>query len=352
MVKDHEMRMAFTLRELAKELDLDPSVTTLGEITNVLKNHPNTEDIIKQVRTQEGGIPYEYQFGCICWWLGKCIHIQFIDPQPEFPYLSRMENIKYPDIFAVFSLKESTFPCFIQVKSCNERMLTMSKNYVNGLKKHPLAQNHPILIAWKYKEFWTLFDIDVFKTENGGIKVKFEDAMTANLMGILAGDFSFKGFKQGIEWSYTIEPLDSEICDIQSGKIKKFIGKFIDISVSDPSTNNSMKISGPLFYLLSFLGEWIPFEKYTTSHIISGEKNQFQTSIFAYQALIFGTQFRANITRKNVDWKDILRRQNFILRADELYSLIHSGQKKKMGFEYSPLKYVPSINNPCLEGLV
>lgn len=344
------MRIASGLRELARGLDLNPSETSLEKITDALKNHPDRQDIIRQMSSQEKGIPYEYQFGYICWWLGKCVHMQFIDPQPEFPYLNKIENIKYPDVFAVFSLKKSTFPSLIQVKSCNEKILTMSKNYVNGLKKHPLSQEYPILIAWKYREFWTLFDIDTFKTSKGNVKVKFEDAMKANLMSSLIGDRSFCGFKQGIEWHYIIEPQDAQIDAIRTGKINKFIGKFVDISVKDLHSGNYMKISGPLFYLLSFLGEWEPFNtRYTKSQIIEGDRNQSQVSLFAYQTLIFGAMFQANITGRKVDWRELLKNRKFVFTFGDIHDLIRDGRDKEMGFEYSPLRYLPSTKNPCME---
>ncbi len=351
MAEEHQMRVASTLRELAKGLNIDPSESSFEKITDALKNHPDRKDIIRQMSSQEKGIPYEYQFGCICWWLGKCAHIQFIDPRPEFPYLSKIENIKYPDIFAVFSLKKRTFPCLIQVKSYNGRTLTMSKNYVNGLKKHPLAQEYPVLIAWKHKEFWTLFDIDTFKTSKGNVKVKIEDAMTANLMSILVNDISFKGFKQGIEWHWIMEPDDiNAIEDIRAGKIKKFTGTLVDFSVVDPLTDNYSMTSHPLLWLLSFLGVWEPFTKYTNSQIIDGEKNQFQILLFAYQALIFGTMFHSDfISERLVDWRDLLRNQTFIFEFKELRDLITEGQNKGMGFEYSPMRYRPSIKNPCME---
>ncbi len=353
MVKDPGMRIASCLRPLVKELNLDPSGTTLEEITNILKNHPNKEDIIGQVRSQEEGIPYEYQFACICWWLGKCIHIQFIDPQPEIPNLSKIDNIKYPDIFAVFSLKNSTFPCLIQVKSHYKRTLKMSKNYVSGLKRHPLAQHYPILVAWKHGEFWTLFDMDTFRTSSGGVKVEFGDAMKANLMSILVGDISFQGLKQGVEWHYVIEPQNIQIIDdLRTGKTKEFIGTLVDISVRDPQSNNCMKVSGPLFYLLSFLGEWRPFTRYTESQITTGESNQSQISLFAYQALIFGAMFQAGISGRMVDWIELLKNRKFTFMLDDIYEFIREGQSKGMGFEESPLLYLPSIKNPCTEGLL
>jgi hypothetical protein len=37
---------------------------------------------------------------------------------------------------------------------------------------------------------------------------------------------------------------------------------------------------------------------------------------------------------------------------DDIYEFIREGQSKGMGFEEPPLLYLPSIKNPCMEGLL
>ena len=345
---DENIMLASHLRNLAETLNLDPFQITVDDIISHLKYHPHKEKIIEQIRSQQRGIPYEYQFGAICWWLGKCKHLQFIDTKPDFPYLSKIKNIRYPDIYAIFRNKSTDFTCFIQIKVNNKLRLKLSKNYIESLKKYPLLKDYPLLIAWKCKEFWLLFDINTFITDKGNVNVEFGEAMKANLMSVLVGDFSFKGFKEGIECYYAIEPIDYSMDDIRTRKIKKFRGRLVDISISDPITGNTIPISAPIFYLLPYLGEWEPFERTTKSCIISGEQNKFQISLFAYQALIFGTLFQASIFNEYVNWKNILKSKKFIFSMEDIVMLIHEYRKKNMGFEYSLLKYKPSIKNPCL----
>lgn len=193
-----------------------------------------------------------------------------------------------------------------------------------------------------------MFDINTFITDKGNVNVEFREAAKANLMSVLVGDFYFKGFKKGIEWCYIIEPLDYSVDDIQAGKTKSFRGKLVDIHISDPTTGNTMPIFGPVFYLLPYLGEWEPFDRYTESYIISGEQNRFQMSLFTYQALIFGTLFQASIFNRYVNWKNILKNRKFVFSVDDILMLIQKFREENMGFEYSPLKYIPSIKNPCL----
>ena len=203
-MKSHTiMEYASALRILCRS---DDSQNLEKKVMQFLPSLENRKEILEQVRSQEKGIPFEYQFGAICWWLGKCKHFQFIDTQPEFPYLSKIENVKYPDVFAILNYNYQDFPCFIQIKSNNAKRLKMSPKYVSGLKKYPLLKGYPLLIAWKFREFWCLFDIDTFISERGGINVTFEDAGKANLMSVLCGDFVFSGFKKGIECYVALEP--------------------------------------------------------------------------------------------------------------------------------------------------
>lgn len=131
---DENIMLASLLRNLAETLNLDPSQITLNDIISHLKSYPNKKEIMEQIRSQQRGIPYEYQFGAICWWLGKCKHLQFIDTKPDLPYLSKIRDVKYPDIYAIFSSRSTDFPCFIQIKVNNKFRLKLSRNYIKNLK--------------------------------------------------------------------------------------------------------------------------------------------------------------------------------------------------------------------------
>lgn len=349
------MEQASMLREILESQGIDPAKADIKQIKKHIIASLAKKEILSQVRSQQRGVPYEYQFGAICWWLGKCKHLQFMDTQPEFPYLSKIENIGYPDIYAIFDYDSTDFPCFIEVKVDNKKRLKLTKSYINGLKRYPLLKDCPLLIAWKHRDFWVLFDVNTFITSKGNVNVEFGEAGKANLMSVLVGDFCFKGFKVGVEWGYTLEPINYTIDDIRSGKTHSFIGKIRDISVYNPSMNKTETASinpfkSPLRYLLPFLGEWVPFNRYTETSVIDGERNGQQISLFAYQTLIFGIQSHASFYKQNTSWKNLLIERKFIFNIDEIYNLIYEMVDKDMGFEYSPLIYKPSINNPCMQG--
>jgi hypothetical protein len=49
-----------------------------------------------------------------------------------------------------------------------------------------------MLVAWKHRTFWTLFEIRHAELATVNYKIDFSTAMQENLLGMLAGDFSYR----------------------------------------------------------------------------------------------------------------------------------------------------------------
>ena len=343
--KRKTMEAAAVTRRL-RQLEGSSNIEELGKKTleQILDSIENKDHILEQIRSQDRGIPFEYQFGAICWWLGKCKHFQFIDTQPEFPYLSKIENVRYPDAFTIFNYNNIDFPCFIQIKSYNNMKLKLTPNYVSGLKKYPLLKDYPLLIAWKFREFWCLFDIDTFISEKGGINVKFEDAMRANLMGILCGDFTFSGFKEGIEWYLKFEPNE----DIKLLKEEvEYEFTLREIFFFGPGL---MEFDTLLLVLQPFLGMW-ESTRGDDKYIYEGEKVVESNPMYASQVLPFALQSQAIKNIRGVDWEDVLKNQKFGYTIEDVMKIIRFGQKHNLGFEHV-IHFLPGITNPCIGSAV
>lgn len=316
--KQKTMEFASALRLLCNSDDLQN--LDIQKLMQTFPSLEHKEEILKQVRSQEKGIPLEYQFGAICWWLGKCKHFEFIDSQPEFPYLSKIENVKYPDAFAIFNYNNRDFPCFIQIKSNNNERLKMSQKYVSGLKKYPLLEDYPLLIAWKFREFWLLFDIDTFISESATINVKVGDAGKANLMSILCGDFIISGFKKGIDFYIVMETDKDNMIRFKNNM--SFNGVCIDYCIFLPhkkTTKTSEDIQAVsqrydaslLMELAEFLGDWEPIHKSEDKYVYIGWKVENTMSINASQVLPIVLYGASKISGQKVDWKDILKERKF-----------------------------------------
>lgn len=366
-VRQRTMEIGSALRKLCSPEDLQN--LNEGMLNQIFPSLDHKEDVLKQARSQEKGIPLEHQFGAICWWLGKCKHFQFIDTQPEFPYLSKIENVRYPDVFAIFNYNNQDFPCFIQIKSKNDVRLKMKSEYVSGLKKYPLLKGYPLLIAWKFREFWYLFDIDTFISENGGINVRFEDAALANLMGVLCGDFVIEGLKKGIEWCIVLEP-EKDVDLMNFNNNMDFTGRCVDYYFFTPSRKASKSLENPpdeyantlkdknfngesvaslMVELAPFLGSWMSIKRYENKYIYIGEKVEDRGGIFASQVLPFVSYAKAaNTKNQKVNWEAILREQKFEYTLNDVRKMIEFGQTTNIGFERI-IHFLPKISNPCID---
>lgn len=353
--KEKTMEYAHALRLLCSQDDLQN--LDVQKLMQTFPSLENKEEILKQVRSQEKGLPLEYQFGAICCWLGKCKHFQFIDTQPEFPYLSKIENVKYPDAFAVFNYNNRDFPCFIQIKSKNDMRLKMKPEYVSGLKKYPLLKGYPLLIAWKFREFWILFDIDTFISEKGGINVRFEDAGKANLMSLLCGDFLFTGFKKGIDFYLVMETDRDNLIRFKNNM--NFKGTCIDYCFFTPHikiTKTSEDIqrasqkhdASLIMKLADFLGYWEPIHKFEDKYVYIGWRVKEIMGLNASQVLPIVSYGESIISGQKVDWKDILKERKFKFTINDVRKMIEMGQITKIGFERI-IHSLPSISNPCID---
>jgi hypothetical protein len=48
-----------------------------------------------------------------------------------------------------------------------------------------------VLVAWKYKGLWALFELQHFERPNVNYRISLATALKQNLLGVLAGDFAF-----------------------------------------------------------------------------------------------------------------------------------------------------------------
>jgi Holliday junction resolvase len=101
-----------------------------------------------------------------------------------------------PDLLAVFDVRGQHYPVLIEVKASVDNTLSWKPDYLSSLERYAGLLGLPLLVAWKYQTFWTLFETKHFRKATTNFKISFIDAMKQNLLGILAGDFSFS-FRPG-----------------------------------------------------------------------------------------------------------------------------------------------------------
>ena len=143
--------------------------------------------IAENVRRLDLGLPSEDQFVAICSWLGKALLVHKLDQQ-QAPLKSR-DTYRVPDVIAQF---EQAGPLLIEVKSKSKQTLSFTPNYLERLYAYAELVNMPLLIAWKYHGIWVLFEARHLTKARKNFNIRFSDAMRENLLGVLAGDVSYK----------------------------------------------------------------------------------------------------------------------------------------------------------------
>lgn len=143
--------------------------------------------IAKRVRRLDLGLPAEDEFTAICSWLGNARLIHKLD-QHQVPVKSR-DCYQVPDLLAQF---ENTGPLLIEIKSRKKQVLSFRPDYLQRLRAYAELVNMPLLIAWKYRGVWMLFEARHLAIARKNFNIRLGLAMRENLLGLLAGDVAYK----------------------------------------------------------------------------------------------------------------------------------------------------------------
>ncbi|MDE0330692.1 MAG: restriction endonuclease [Nitrospinae bacterium] len=119
--------------------------------------------------------------------MGKALLVHKLDQQ-QVPLKSR-DTYQVPDVLVQF---ENAGPLLIEVKSKAKQTLSFKPDYLQRLYAYAELVNMPLLIAWRYHGIWVLFEARHFKKAHKNFNIRFSDAMRENLLGVLAGDVSYK----------------------------------------------------------------------------------------------------------------------------------------------------------------
>ena len=165
----------------------------LHEALSQLDWNCSAELLASRVNRLHIGLPREDEFAVVCSWLGHCVLVHKLD-QTQSPPSSRA-TYRVPDLFATFTRDGRLIPTLIEVKSSREKKLSFKPEYYAQLKAYASLQGLPMLVAWKFHDVWSLFDIAQMELAEFNYNICFSKAMSENLLGILAGDFSYTLFK-------------------------------------------------------------------------------------------------------------------------------------------------------------
>lgn len=170
---------------------IDLTARVLVEAIAQLGNEFDTKTLVDRVRQLQRGLPAEDEFMLLLSWLGKCRLVHKLD-QLQAPPSSRQE-IRVPDLLAVFERDGKQIALLIEVKTTGDRALSWRPDYLKSLKAYAKLVNLPLLLAgnWTRFGFWTLADVSLFEKPHQNYRLSFEAALKNNLMGELATSITF-----------------------------------------------------------------------------------------------------------------------------------------------------------------
>jgi Holliday junction resolvase len=200
--------------------------------------------LAERVRALQRGLPAEDEFCVIAKWLGHCALVHKLDQHPT----GTGKNYAIPDLLAITRVEEIELPVLVEVKATLKPKLSWTPAYFDGLKAYGAAVGLPVIVAWKYKSanIWSLFDIEAMVRNHQNLAISLEEALRANLMGLLLGDFAFS-LEKGVGVHFKLQKgrlLQSE------GSEETWEATVTDAFVTDGTGRRHSKINSPLLSLL------------------------------------------------------------------------------------------------------
>ena len=265
----------------------------------------DASEIAKKVQRLHYGLPLEDEFSVLCGWLGKCKLIHKLDQQ-QYPDSSSSE-FQVPDLLAVFEHKSNDVTVLIEVKSSKKNVLSFTSKYREKLKRYSSILNIPVLVAWKNKwDIWVLVALEEFKTANTNFNLRFEDALKNNLLGFLAGDFSYSlGVGAGVHISANKKELVGSEKDNSGSTTEKWKMVIDDVYFSTYDGEEIRNVS-PVAQQVFFSWDLVEEETHTDTHVFLHNTCKEQSMIFAHMALTRVLNFHSSLKDKTIQWRGIL----------------------------------------------
>ena len=205
----------------------------------------NPEEVIQRVKRLDLGLPAEDEFAVICSWLGKCSLVHKLDQQ-QIPKSSR-ETYQVPDLLAVFNTENNQYRVLIEVKTKQEKNLTLRAKDREKLLKYGEMLGLPVLFAWKYHGLWMLFDISLFQRFNKNYRIDFFTAISNSLMSLLAGDMNYQ-LGDGVGLYLKFKKDEMHECD---GNVETWKARIENVYLRDSNGDKQYKFSPKTLSILN-----------------------------------------------------------------------------------------------------
>ncbi len=294
------------------------------------------EILIERLNRIRSGLLPETEFFSIVSWLGNCAGIFRLDQTP-MP-IECSVSLRAPDFLAFVHRDDRIVPILVEVKKNDDDKLVWSENYLRSLTTFAKAINLPLLVAWKWRDFWLLVDHSHFSKHTTAFHLTKEVAFKENLMSLAFGNVHIQmddemGFVMNAllldykpESTGSIPPAGIHQIQIKGANFRRN-GHVVQIADVEPE----------LFLLFLSVPTENQVEMISEHEIEIIYRPESETSISLSHALL--TSLALTHQGEELDWDTILREGPFTSSGKQFRKALEIGLEKgfvKYVFEQIP----------------
>lgn len=293
------------------------------EVLSELGRNADAAAIAAKVRRLERGLPAEDEFTAICAWLGRTELIHKLDQQ-QCPRTS-LERFQVPDLLACFA---TAGPVLIEVKSKQASKLSFTPEYVGRLRAYADKLGLPLLIAWKWRGLWTLFDVRHLHQARKNFNISLSGAIRENLLGVLAGDVAYKiAAGAGMSFRFRKEQLLSS-ADDEDAVSEQWLMRVDRVGFTTAGGQPSDSLSPDvktLFTTWDLAERQTHTSKYVEVTFQAGEEGM----MFAHMALVHLLNW-AQPRGEPINWRKAIRRDTVVANLTNFAAALDAGLAQRV----------------------
>ena len=279
--------------------------------------------VAERVRRLNQGLPREDEFSVLCGWLGRCELIHKLD-QKQTPQTST-QAYQVPDLLAIFRVGDRQIPVLVEVKSKTGNVLSFRPDYFQRLTAYASAVKLPLLVAWKHYDVWTLFDIRHLQKRRTNFNTAFSTAMIENLLGILAGDFSYS-LQAGAGVHLRFRKEDLLHTTTTEGQTTQEWSVVCDDVHFTNGRGRRLRSLSPSVQSLFLAWDLEERERHTETHIVRDYLADGDALLFAHMALVRLLDFYTPMGG-TINWRLLLSRSRILHGVEEFKSALNEAIK-------------------------
>ncbi len=314
------------IEDSAKEAASDDLPRLFQEALAILGKTANVSDLVDRVRRLDLGLPAEDEFAVLCTWLGRCELVHKLDQQ-QVP-LSSKQQYQVPDLLARFHSQINPAPVLIEVKTKSGKKLHFRPKDLEKLQNYADLLRMPLLIAWRHRGLWVLFEARHLKRTHKNYAISVADAIKENLLGVLAGDVMYL-LEEHAGFHITVRKdrlIDTEVHDDHSVQQWHTV---IDEMYFTNGEGERLSDPGEGVSLLLVATDLEQAQKHTDTHIYlraTAGRGGLRPS---HRALVELLRWESSGDNE-LNWRHVLLRDQPLATMNDFHALLDAGLRKRI----------------------